>query len=81
MNARTSFYIIFTVGIGCLVLVSQLMPIFQGAPLLLFLVVPILNVIASSSVCPNCSKPVYGAVKYYKAVFNGMCSDCENKEI
>ena len=75
-----TFLIILTAGIVCLVIVSQLMPFFQGAPLLLFLVIPILGIIASSSICPNCGKPIYGATKFYQSVFTGMCSDCENKE-
>ena len=76
MNVRKAFFIVLCLAFISLYVTSNLMASFSGAPLLLFLVVPILNVLLLSATCPGCGKPVHGTFQLFGTLVSGECNDC-----
>ncbi len=76
MNVRKAFFVVLCLAFISLYVTSNLMASFSGAPLLLFLVVPILNVLLLSATCPRCGKPVNGTLQLFGTLISGVCNYC-----
>lgn len=76
MNTRQALMMIVVIAMVLLLGMMQLMKIFNAAPVLIFLVLPFIAMIALSSKCPGCNQPIHGALDFYDSLVSGKCNAC-----